>query len=265
MAVGASLLTAGNSIAGGTSFNTASIAPAANELILLWVESHPTATPTATGNSLTWVQVTQVALGNSRGTLLRAMGASPSSGVVTIDFGATSQDSVSWIVIDYSGTDTSGTNGSGAIVQSATNTDGVGGTSLTITLGAGIGSGNATAAAVAHATNEAETAGGSYSKLGETGTASEGDWAHEWNVNGTTTPSMSWATSNVSWGVAVEILAAGAAPVVDYDELWRYRLRPPGWLAPNYAPFPGPLGDATVPGPPAVWTPDQISQYGSFF
>ena len=209
MAVGATLLTADTSQVAGTSHNTASISPGANHLILAWIESHPTATPTLSGNGLTWVQVDQATDGNSRTTLFRAMGASPSSGAVTISHGGTSQDSVSWIIVEHDGTDTTGTNGSGAVVQSA-HTNGLVATSITMTLASGIGSGNAVAAAASVASNsDTQTPGSGYTKLGETTSTTEGNFAHEWAASGTTTPSFSSASNTDRWGIAVEIKAAG--------------------------------------------------------
>lgn len=223
------LLTSGVNSGAGTSFATASISPAGNHLILLWVESHPTASPTATGNGLTWVQVDQATDGNSRATVLRAMGASPSSGAVTIAFGATSQDTCKWLIVDYGNVDTSGTNGSGALVQSNHNTA-TPVTSLTVTLPAGIGAGNAVAAAIAHAVNETQTAGAGYTKLGEVSDNSEGDWAHCWRPDGTTTPSMSWTTSVDGWGVAVEIKFALAAPPLDPEPTFHQITQLGGWF-----------------------------------
>lgn len=77
-----------------------------------------------TGNGLTWVQVATVAFDTAGAirstlTLLRALGAAPSAGAVTINFAATHHSS-SWSVIEFSGVDTGGTDGSAAVVQSVT-------------------------------------------------------------------------------------------------------------------------------------------------
>lgn len=212
MAVSASLLTAGGSAVSATSFNTASVSPTANDLILLWVVSSANLPTSVTGNGLTWVQITsQTTVDKSA--VYRTMGAAPSAGAITIDFGANSQAEIDWVVVDYSGTNTSGTNGSGAIVQSAINSSATAVTSLTVTLPSAIGTGNAVAVAFGHGSTDAQTAGGSYTKLGENAAGGIlGDFAHEWNATGTTTPSMSWSLSDVAHGIAVEIAIPPAGP-----------------------------------------------------
>src|SRR3990167_11448563 len=117
-------LTAGGSNTAATSYTTASITPSANALILASVESNadPDApnTPTLTGNGLTWVEVVTRLDGTARMTLFRAMGSAPSAGAITIDFAGQSQANGStWIVTEFSGADTSGTNGSAAVIQGA--------------------------------------------------------------------------------------------------------------------------------------------------
>src|SRR5438445_7178536 len=76
---------------------TQSIAPGPNQLILAWVASTATPNPgfpTLSGNGLTWVGAA-TAVGN-RIALFRAMGASPTAGPVTIDFGSSTQKSIAW-------------------------------------------------------------------------------------------------------------------------------------------------------------------------
>ena len=68
--------------------------------------------------------------------LWRALSASPSSGAITITC-ANNQGNYQWSVEEYANVDTSGTNGSGAIVQTAMNQSFTGAaTSITATLGA---------------------------------------------------------------------------------------------------------------------------------
>lgn len=131
------LLTAAGDTTGGTTQATASVAPAANALIIAAIVSNTTAAnePTATGNGLTWVSVATVQFNSNarRLTLLRAMGAAPSAGAITFDFGGQSQASCAWAIIQCAGVNTSGTNGSGAVVQSDT-TSQAAGTTVNITL-----------------------------------------------------------------------------------------------------------------------------------
>lgn len=117
------LVTSG-STTDGTSILTASKTPTANALQLMWVTSHNasslTGPPTVTGNGLTWVEVDNIIFTTTtrRLTLLRAMGAAPTTGQATISFGADTQTAFVWSWLEFTGVDNSGTNGSGAIVQS---------------------------------------------------------------------------------------------------------------------------------------------------
>lgn len=147
-------LTSGGDSDGGSGSTTASITPSSNRLILLSVSSRTNITtdpvePTATGNGLTWVSVGTVVFdatsaSRRRITLFRAMGAVPTTGTISIDFAGQAQTAVGWSVDEIRGVDISGTNGSGAIVQSATNSATPPATSLTVTLGAFSSTNNAT-------------------------------------------------------------------------------------------------------------------------
>jgi hypothetical protein len=68
----------------------------------------------------------------------RALG-TPSSGTLTIDYGVDTQLGIVYKQVEWSGVDTSGTNGSGAIVQTAKNQT-TAGTTQSLTLGSGLGS-----------------------------------------------------------------------------------------------------------------------------
>lgn len=139
LTIGVSLLTSGSNTTDATSFATASVAPGSNRAVYLGVIGSSSAgdtTPTATGNGLTWVAEESIAVpgtNNRRLTVFRAMGASPSAGAITIDWGATSQLSAAWVVVECANVNTSGTNASGATRQSTSNTT-TSGTSLTGTL-----------------------------------------------------------------------------------------------------------------------------------
>src|SRR5437867_5983215 len=132
-AISATELTAGGAAGSNiTSATTNSIAPGANRLILAWIVNHDNNTPivptTVSGNGLTWTSVTGISWNISGGknhdlmTLYRAMGASPTPGSVTISY-SQAQQSISWSIVEFSGVDTSGTGGSGAVRQSWRGTD----------------------------------------------------------------------------------------------------------------------------------------------
>ena len=143
------VLTSGVDTTDDADSTTASIIPSANALVIIDVESKTEITadpnqPTATGCGLTWVVVDSIVTdptssSRRRITRLRGMGSSPSSGAITIDFGGQTQTTKAWVVEELYDTDTSGTNGSGAFVQTGkeNQTDEEGAvTSLSVTLSA---------------------------------------------------------------------------------------------------------------------------------
>src|SRR3990167_684597 len=125
MAITQTTLTGAASTADATSYTTASISPGANRLILAFVYGFRSigtdSTPTLSGNGLTWGNIDHRGLGcgSENMTLFRAMGSSPSAGAVTIDFGVATMDACVWSFMEFDGVDTSGTDGSGAVVQIA--------------------------------------------------------------------------------------------------------------------------------------------------
>lgn len=129
MTISGALLTNNGDTTNASSYATASVTPTSNALVLVAVVNTKASapdTPTLSGNGLTWVQIgtvtfDTVASPTKRLTVFRALGASPSAGAITIDFGGASQTGCAWVVSEYTGVDTTGTNGSGAVVQSTTN------------------------------------------------------------------------------------------------------------------------------------------------
>lgn len=124
----ATVLTSGSSETDGTAYNTSSVSPGSDKLILavvhglrLSVAANPV--PTAAGNGLTWVQVLTKGFEHGGGetdrtrvTVFRAMGSSPSSGAITFTF-AEINARASWSVIELDNIDTGGVNGADAIIQ----------------------------------------------------------------------------------------------------------------------------------------------------
>lgn len=120
------VLTSGNTTADASSFTTASIAPAANRLLLVAIYVNPnagvsTAGITVTGLGLTWEKVVETNPGTAirHAVWFRAKtgGSAPAAGALTISPGGSTAN-IFWDVIQVDGFDTSGTNGSGAIAQS---------------------------------------------------------------------------------------------------------------------------------------------------
>lgn len=123
----------GTSVVAASSYATPSILPIANALMLVAVSSKTTNStvpnqPTLSGAGLTWEVVSSVvyqdvSTSRKRLTLFRALGPSPTAGALTFSFGGQNQASVQWVVDKFLGTDRTGSNGSGAIVQVATNVE----------------------------------------------------------------------------------------------------------------------------------------------
>lgn len=223
-------LTSGVTTATQTAFSTASITPTANACVLLSFGSRDGANPVGgpadptsiAGNGLTWVKVVSRSSGlvdatsNASGRIwvYRAMGASPTAGAITITWAA-AQTHASWDVTEYTGVDTSGTNCSGAIVQSAGNNSAAQGSQAspaTVTMGSAPSSAsNTTHAFTRYAVNVAMTPGTGYTQLSQNGSVGDGTrYMAENNLNSQT------ATANnggaAIWIIlAVEVKAAVAA------------------------------------------------------
>ncbi|MGE2814716.1 hypothetical protein ACQI5H_06145 [Mycobacterium heidelbergense] len=134
-------LTADSSTDDADSFQTSSVRPEANALVLLFVTNAsagliggtPTV-PTISGNGLVWVRIQTVSFGTQndrRLTAFRALGSTPAEGGLTIDFGGQTQDYCAWSLFEYSGAD-AGDGGASAVVGSVTATGN--GTTLTAAL-----------------------------------------------------------------------------------------------------------------------------------
>lgn len=203
-------LTSGSATA-CTAQATASFAPSANALVLVGAISSLAAGPDApssvTGNGLTYVEEDTVQFHTSNGrrvTVFRALGASPSAGAATVTWGV-NQTSCQWIVVECTGVETSGTNGSGAVVQSTTNSA-TGATSVTGTLAALAGATSAHVAFSGISINGAQTQDPDFSELADTniGTGASGLEA-EWATNETVaTPTFASANAGI---VSLEVAA----------------------------------------------------------
>jgi hypothetical protein len=219
MAIAAAALTGSNQTVNNTSFSTASITPTANRLVLALIYNRVSAgtasAPTLSGNGLTWVEVDSVQTAAARRlTLFRAMGGSPSAGAVTIDCGGVTHIHCIWSIVEFSGVDTSGTNGSGAIVQSDA-INGAAATSLTVTLAAFSDVLNATYGGFMYLANEAGTTGngGAYTQIHQVNQAENTTSViSEYLLANDTSVDASWTSSVASYGVAVEIKDAVGTP-----------------------------------------------------
>lgn len=221
MAITKTNLTTGTNTTDATSFQTGSITPTANRLVLLAVLSTIASTtpntPTASGNGLTYVEIANITFHTiaspwSRLTIFRAMGASPSTGRITMDFGGQTQGSCNWSVSEYDGIDTSGSNGSGAIVQSATNSADSSAGPLTVTLAAFGNANNATFAAFGSGLNGSFAPNGGLTEIHDVATSSPAATLETcWSASNDTSPDATPNTTGDLAGIAVEIKAVGTA------------------------------------------------------
>lgn len=219
MAVTSTHLTTGSDTTNQTTpYATASISPTAGRLVLaavaVTVGVSPTPALTLSGCGLTWVQVDQTVAGARTVHLFRAMGGSPTTGSLSIaGDGTTTMTSALWTVSEFAGVDTSGTNGSGAIVQSV-NAKPANGTSVSVALPSAITSGNASFGAVAVSVAEAPAAGAGWTGLGSIAqTAPTTGLLGEWAAVGQQNVAASWTTSASPFVVGVEIKAGGPSTV----------------------------------------------------
>jgi hypothetical protein len=135
--------------------------------------------------------------------------AGAATGSITISLGGTSTG-MDAVLLELNGVDTSGTNGSGAVVQSATN-KATGVNALTVTLPAFASPNNRPVAFFNHRAAEATTHEAGYTELDDGTHGSPPAGAEcEWNPStADATPSVSWATSAAAAGFAIEINANG--------------------------------------------------------
>jgi hypothetical protein len=202
------------------SYTTASITPTANRLQLAAVAAGKSGTvtqPTLTGNGLTWTFVTRVDHDTS-GTfaslfLFRAMGASPSAGTAAIAFGGVTHLACCWAFDEFSGVDTSGTDGSGAIVQSVGEAETDLGNTALVTLAAFSSVDNGTYGCLANQVAASHTQGSGFTKLGDTSTPTPAiGLMTQWKAGNDTTVDASWVTTGEKSGIiGVELKAAVVA------------------------------------------------------
>jgi hypothetical protein len=216
MSVSFTNLTSGTDSDGNSTAVTSSVTLLANRLHLLTVQSVQfdpgSTTPTCTG----WTQVIAFEYLNSGSrnkiTVFRQLPGSDSTGTHTIDFAGTNQGEVIWS-IDQSdaNVDTGGTNGSAAIVQTATGSGT--GTALSATLAAFGDAANGTfgAGAVYAGGMSSWTVGTGFTALASlaNGFSIDSHMLTEYRDDNDTSVDAT-AGSSGDWGmVAIEIKAAG--------------------------------------------------------
>jgi hypothetical protein len=187
-----SLLTSGTDLANSKNYTTASISPAPNTLVTISVltRSNGSTSPTVSGGGMSsWSQVATVEFDKvsspiRRLSIFRAMSASPGSGPITFSY-TSKANNVEWIVSQWSGVETSGANGAGAIGQAGSaRADNVGGLSVSL---APFGSANnaALGAFGVNSRTAAITPGAGFTEIDEqpADEGGKGDLQAEWALN----------------------------------------------------------------------------------
>lgn len=222
-----SLLTASfsnSTVSNPSSYSTASVTCHANRLILLAVsgstdgDSTP-GTPTVAGCSATWVLVDNTAdWGGAVTWVFRTMVGSDQTSAITITPNAGGiglWQNAQWAVSEFDGVDTSGTNGSGAIVQHVPGFIGSSTNTFSITLSAFGNANNRPYMAIAGricvgSQNFVPTGATEIADLDTAATYCD-QMAVMWDASvADTTPTITWTDNDPDVaGVAIEIKASG--------------------------------------------------------
>lgn len=197
----------------GTSYTTASIAPAANRVLFLAVSSTRQGTaqlPTITGLGLTWTLVRTLADGNDRISVFWAQtsAGAPAPGSITIGYGAVVHNGCMWSVSEFNTS-----NLTSPIVQSADDSDTAAKT-LVITLSAFTHADNATYGAFLINNDQTVTVGSGFTGIHQVQiglSLQDRTLRTEWKNSNDTTVDETTSTARTHWGIAVEISATAIA------------------------------------------------------
>jgi cell wall assembly regulator SMI1 len=207
----------------GSSFAFAPITASNSKLYLVFLSTSTGTAPAPSATSVSGAGLTFTEIGGPGGVLYsgsiglrriqawRALSSSGGTGSIAINLSGTST-SLDAVLLEFSGVDTSGTNGSGAVAQSATaKVSSV--TSISVALTPFSHPDNRPVAFFNHRVDEATTHEAGYTELDDaTHTAPLAGAECEWHAGAAeNTPSASWATAAAAGGFAIEI-RAGAGP-----------------------------------------------------
>lgn len=231
-------LTSDTAFFSGTSYDTASVSPGANKLVIVGAKCSAASAPSPSGISgagLTFVKFVEglSAPAQTNVSLWRAMSASPGSGVLTITHSGA--DLVQWSVFELDGVETSGSNGENAVNANVDDEVDVSGsnTSITATLPNAFG----------HVNNGVISACG-WLNFGAAATCTPGSGfteIHEFNFDAggvghalqtqfrpdnDLTADVTWSLAGGMIIVAAEIIASGAVPPIHDARLIQKPMRP---------------------------------------
>jgi hypothetical protein len=189
-------------------------------ILTLYAVFDETTFTTVTGAGLTWVKISSASFSDvtnfQGGAMFRALVTSgATTGALTIAVSPSSSRMYA-SVEEFDGIDTSGTNGSGAIVQSNASFGGSPATSSSVTLSA-FGSGSNVALSYVGKTGSSaftpDASNGGYTELVDmTDSGTDGRFQTQWNTGSDTAVTTSW-TTGANWGSgATEIQWDGIVP-----------------------------------------------------
>ncbi len=175
------------------------------------------------------------------------------TGPIAITLGGTSIG-MDAVLLEFNGMETSGTNGSAAIAQSATSSV-TSATSLAVTLAAFGDFSNRPVAFFSHRIAEETAAEPGYNELDDASHSAPATGAQcEWHATATeTTPSATWLTASAGGGFAIEVRIAGSAPPPNQAPSVNAGLDQSVTL-PNPATLDGTVSDDGLPNPPGAVT-----------
>lgn len=207
-----------------SSYNTASVSPSANKLILVAVFNNVSSgtpnEPTLSGNGLTWTLVATTVEGTGRVSIFRALSSSaPSAGAITVSCGGQNQNRCSIAVAQFENVKRGGTNGANAVVQSTSGSSS-GVNNLTINLSAFGNANNATYGFVRCNHQQNISSGSGFTELGEKNTADGGGNSsiqHQFKNTSDTSVDWTMATTGNNIGRAVEIAISLVPTVTTQD------------------------------------------------
>jgi len=219
MAITVTQLTSGASGSNLTTYATASVSPGASKLILVLVGTTVSGAGnqlfpnTVAGAGLTFDMIDDApgadSVSSRQLSVWRALSASPSTGTITITFPAAMLN-CQWKVIEIDGIDTTGTNGSGAIVQFVAGTEATTATPSVTLAAFGDATNNAAVAGFIAVGNTTFAPGTGFTEIAEqTGTSPNTTLGFEYRIGEDTSVDATWGASALGQGFAIEVKAAG--------------------------------------------------------
>lgn len=213
-----------------SSYTSGSFTPVADRLYLLVVLLRgDTVSSVSTTTGLAFTSVQSATTSTQKLYVYRALKSSGlGSGTYTVNETSGTGTGCIALLLEVTGMDTSGSDGSGAIVQSPKNDPDTNATAGTVTFSAASAAGNRFFAATSHQANEATThdSGGGWTEIDDQTIATPTNGLEaQWHATDTsdTVANASWTTSSRWAAIGVEVKAAASAaaglPVI--AEHWR--------------------------------------------